>query len=62
MCFFDSPCSPCEVVHEMVLTDETQSECAREHGCAQNTVCPLCNCFTKTSGLAEWHPEFPTLH
>ena len=62
MCFLDSPFSACDVVHEMVLTDETQAECAREHGCQKHRACPLCRCFTDTSGLAECHPELPTLH
>ena len=41
MSFFDSPIGRCEAVHEMVLLDETQRECAREHGCPPDRVCPL---------------------
>lgn len=57
MTFFDSPISRCEAVHEMVLTDETQAECAREHGCPPDRVCPLAGYFTETSGISEEHPE-----
>jgi hypothetical protein len=30
----------------MVLLDETQRECAREHGCHPDTPCPLGKYFT----------------
>lgn len=53
MSIFDSPIARCEMVHEMVLTDETQSECAREHDCAPGQVCPLCGYFSEYSGLVE---------
>lgn len=56
MSIFDSPIARCEVVHEMVLTDETQAECAREHGCRPGQVCPLCGYFTETSGMVEEMP------
>lgn len=52
MCFFDSPVGRCEAVREMVLLDETQAECACEHGCPPGRVCPLAGCFTAVSGLA----------
>ena len=42
---FDSPVAPCPVCGEMVLLDETQRECAREHGCHPDTPCPLQKCF-----------------
>ncbi len=57
MCFFDSPIARCEAVREMVLTDETQAECAREHDCPADRVCPLCGYFTDTSGMADG--EYP---
>lgn len=41
MCTFDAPISRCEIVREMVITDQTQRECAFEHGCAPGTRCPL---------------------
>lgn len=41
MSVFDSPIARCDAVREMVLTDETQSECAREHSCPPGCVCPL---------------------
>jgi hypothetical protein len=53
MTVLDSPIARCEAMHTMVLTDETQRECAREHECPPGQVCPLCNYFTDTSGLAE---------
>jgi hypothetical protein len=34
-------------VHEMVLTDETQAECAREHDCPPNRICPLDGYFVE---------------
>lgn len=56
MSIFDSPIARCEAVREMVLTDETQAECAREHDCAPGQVCPLCGYFSETSGLTETPP------
>ena len=53
MCFFDSPIARCEVIHELVLTDETQAECAGEHHCPPGTHCPLEGYFAETSGMAE---------
>lgn len=53
MCFFDSPIARCEAVHEMVLTDQTQRQCALEHGCPPGRVCPLDGCFARLSGLSE---------
>ena len=43
---FDSPIEPCPVCGEMVLLDQTQAECAREHGCHSETPCPLQKYFT----------------
>ncbi|THF57700.1 hypothetical protein [Pseudothauera rhizosphaerae] len=63
MCFFDSPIARCEKVHEMVLLDETQQECAREHHCPPGRICPLEGCFTEVSGLdAEHVEEFQATH
>lgn len=53
MSFFDSPVGRCEVVREMVLLDETQHECAREHGCGAGTRCPLKAYFTTRSGVSD---------
>jgi hypothetical protein len=50
---FDSPIARCELVHQMVLTDQTQTECAREHECPPKTVCPLISHFTETSGIVD---------
>ncbi|MDP1609989.1 MAG: hypothetical protein Q8M11_02950 [Sulfuritalea sp.] len=43
---FDSPIEPCPVCGEMVLLDQTQVECAREHACPNDTRCPLQTFFT----------------
>lgn len=61
---FDCCVARCEVIHEIVLTDETQAECAREHECSPGTVCPLCGYFTETSGISEEavHQELAHLH
>lgn len=52
MSYFDSPLARCEAVRELVLTDETQAECAREHNCPPGFKCPLCGYFTEQSGLS----------
>jgi hypothetical protein len=51
MSIFDSPIARCDAVREMVLTDETQAECAREHECPAGRVCPLCGYFVESAGL-----------
>jgi hypothetical protein len=53
MSFFDAPLARCEAVRQMVLTDETQAECSREHDCPPGFKCPLCGYFTESSGLSE---------
>jgi hypothetical protein len=55
MCFIDSPIGRCERVREMVLLDQTQAECAAEHGCAPGCACPLTGCFYEASGLSDEH-------
>lgn len=45
MSVFDSPIARCDAVRELVLTDETQSECAREHDCPPGRSCPLAGYF-----------------
>ncbi|WP_374324991.1 hypothetical protein [Azonexus sp.] len=66
MSIFDAPISRCEAIHEMVLTDETESECACEHGCPPGRECPLHGCFTEHSGICEEASEIllqaPRLH
>lgn len=57
MSIYDAPIARCDAVHEMVLTDETQCECAREHDCPPNRICPLHGYFTNTSGQTETHEE-----
>lgn len=46
MCTFDAPISRCETMREMVITDQTQAQCACEHDCPKGTVCPLEDVFT----------------
>lgn len=53
MSFIDSPISRCEAVREMVLTDQTQHQCALEHGCPPGRTCPLDGCFAEISGVTE---------
>lgn len=53
MSFIDSPISRCEAVREMVLTDQTQRQCALEHGCPPGRKCPLDGCFAEISGVTE---------
>lgn len=57
MSIFDSPIARCDAVHEMVLTDETQRECAREHECPPGRECPLQGHFTETSGVVDDEPQ-----
>ena len=57
MTFIDSPIGRCEAVKEMVLLDETQMECAREHDCPPGRHCPLEGCFARVSGLSEEDAE-----
>jgi len=42
---FDSPFAFCPRCGEMVLLDQTQRECAYEHGCS-NECCPLADWFS----------------
>lgn len=55
MSIIDSPIGRCEAIHEMVLLDETQQECACEHGCPPGFDCPLAGCFAEVSGLSDEH-------
>ncbi len=43
---FDSPFEFCSVCQGYVLLDQTQRECAGEHGCRDPSVCPLRRIFT----------------
>ena len=43
---FDSPIAPCPVCGEMVLLDQTKTECAREHHCSKQVLCPLQKFFS----------------
>lgn len=52
MTTFDSPIGRCEAARAMVLLDQTQLECACEHGCPPDRICPLDHCFAEESGLS----------
>jgi hypothetical protein len=60
MTFLDSPIGRCEAEQTIVLTDQTQQQCALEHGCPPGRNCPLDGCFAKTSGLSETPPPEKT--
>lgn len=62
MSTFDSPIARCEAVHQMVLTDETQEECAREHACPSDQICPLCGYFVEASSRELLSPLVPPIH
>jgi hypothetical protein len=47
---FDSPMEYCTICGQMVALDQSQAECAREHGCRPDTVCPLLGYFPKGEG------------
>lgn len=53
---FDVHFAPCPAVGEMVITDQTQAECAREHECPAGRKCPLDGDFAEISGLFEAPP------
>ena len=57
MSTLDSPIGRCEAKKEMVLLDETQAECAAEHGCEPGHACPLEGQFAKVSGLSDAQAE-----
>ena len=56
MSTFDSPLARCEALREMVLTDQTQAECAHEHGCPPGSPCPLCGWFAEPGECAKALP------
>lgn len=53
MSFFDAPISRCEAAQALVVTDQTQHQCALEHGCPPGRECPLGTCFARVSGVTE---------
>lgn len=61
---FDSPVARCEVIREMVLIDETQAECAREHDCPADRECPLARYFAEpnTVVVVDALGGMPALH
>jgi hypothetical protein len=58
---FDSPFELCSVCGEYVLLDQTQRQCAREHGCGGAFRCPLAKYFTGIDfGAAAEATEHPS--
>lgn len=53
MSVFDSPVARCQAIREMVLTDETQAQCALEHECPPGRKCPLQGYFAESTDLPE---------
>lgn len=53
----DSPIGSCEEKEEIVLLDQTQEECAAEHGCEPGCDCPLKDHFAEVSGLSDEQAE-----
>lgn len=47
MSYLSSPIHHCNAENTMVRTDQTQKECALEHGCPPGRDCPLAVCFVK---------------
>jgi hypothetical protein len=48
MTYNQSPICLCVPENTMVRTDQTQQECALEHGCPPGRDCPIGGCFVKT--------------
>jgi hypothetical protein len=44
-------------MHTMVLTDQTQRQCACEHDCPSGFACPLEDCFSGTEVRAAAPPK-----
>ena len=49
---FDSPFDVCPVCRQVVLLDQTQAQCAREHGCPGAGACSLEPYFTGVACIA----------
>jgi len=62
MSAFDSPVSRCYAVRELVLTDETQAECAHEHECPADRACPLDGYFVDEEALRQRMEEALQTH
>jgi hypothetical protein len=61
---FDSPFEFCSACRQYVLLDQTQPQCAHEHGCSARTTCPLAKYFTGfgfgAAAQASEHPPHRT--
>lgn len=57
MCTFDAPISRCEAMRCMVITDQTQAQCAAEHDCPSGLRCPLVGCFTGVAPVRQARPR-----
>ena len=49
MSYSSTPIRRCDAVKTLVRTDQTQQECALEHGCPPGRDCPLGECFVTTN-------------
>jgi hypothetical protein len=45
----------CEIVHKMVRINQTQLECAVEHGCSPGCHCPLVGCSAHIHAARRGH-------
>jgi hypothetical protein len=45
MSYFDTPVGRCETMQVMVMTDQTEDECARDNGCPAGRHCSLAACL-----------------
>jgi hypothetical protein len=45
MSYFDTPIGRCEVMQIMVVTDQTEQECALDNGCPAGSQCSLAGCL-----------------
>ena len=54
--YLDSPFEICPHCREPVLLDQSQADCAREHGCG-NKDCPLSPLFTGETFPPDPRPE-----
>ena len=50
MSYFDVPVGRCEVMHIMVMTDQTEAECTLDNGCPVGRRCALASSLTPIHG------------
>jgi hypothetical protein len=49
---FDAIIEHCPAIRQWVRVDQTRDECAQQHRCPQDRVCPIGACFAKAGGVA----------